>query len=230
LDARSREIREVYDLIHASDCPEDAWHRVSTRAIGSALKTWVPLIATRYLNVGSGGFTYGVLNRAIDLDTSIRAVVSRPQAVVGDAQSLPFRSAAFGVAVCVGSVVNYVSLAETAIELWRVLIPGGILIVEYERLTDTMPDQFDLIARDVIYRGRKHLCWFYTDAYVERLLEATGFRILARRRFHILSHILARVGISTAIAPVATWLDWLLSQTTLARRAANAILLCRKPL
>lgn len=228
-ETRRRYVREVYDSIHASEEQEDGWHRHSTRLIHSTIHEWLPAIYGSVANIGSGDQTYGAGPSSVDIDTSIRAIRRRPRGTVGDAHALPFLVGSFDVAICVGSVINYVALLEVAAELSRTLKPNGTLILEYERVIPIRgTSNADVVPREVTYRGRRHVCWFYSDAYVAEVLDVTGFEIRRRRTFHIASALLSNLGFSPAFASLVGWSDAVLEHWRVATRAANAILLCVK--
>jgi hypothetical protein len=133
------------------------------------------------------------------------------------------------LAVCVGSVVNYTSLGETVSELWRVLKPGGMLIVEYERFRAVTGRSVAIVPNEVNYCGTRHVCWSYTDDYMIGTLFSFGFKLVAKREFHILSKLLVIAGVPSGLAALAAPFDRFVRDTRLVSVAANAILLCLKP-
>jgi hypothetical protein len=191
------------------------------------LKDWLPPTFRLALNVGSGGATYGLSANLLCLDIDIRAVAKFASAVVADAHQMPVRSGAVDVCICVGSVLNYVSLFEVLSELARTLTPNGTLIVEYERseaYITSSQQRHAIMPRSVTYRGEEHVCWFYSDSYVDAAITAVGLRIDERRYFHIASQSLVRSGFSGAFASVASFFDFGFNRLRIG--AANAMIRC----
>lgn len=145
--------------------------------------------------------------------------------MVGDAHDLPFGNGSFDFIVCVGSVVNYVSLNEVAAEFARVLRPLGTLLVEYERMTPfPRLRPADVTPHEVTYRGQRHICWLYSDTYVESVFRSVGFRVRTRRSFHVASNLLARLNVPSQVAAAAAFADTFLRGTALESWAANAVI------
>jgi SAM-dependent methyltransferase len=154
----SKEISAVYDRIHASERREDAWHERSTRIINGFLSARVNTLKPLIINLGAGDISYPPLVKTLHVDTSIRALRHHVRSIAGDAHALPFKAACFSGAVCVGSVINYVAVADVLQELHALLRPGGTLILEYERVPSTAASP-DIAARRVSYRGEPHILW-----------------------------------------------------------------------
>jgi SAM-dependent methyltransferase len=221
----SDEIRTVYDRIHTSDINEDEWHRHSSSAIGTILKQWVPN-ASQLLNIGSGDVRYQAIEKAIRLDISICALVRHYPVVVGDAHLLPFMDSTFDAAICVGSVINYVSVTEVLADANRVLKPNGTLIIEYER-NPTLTSTAAITASETTYRGERHTYWLYSDQYIEGSLRAANFELRERRYFHVMPPAIRTISLSSHGATLRRLFDRRL-QSIGQKWAANVALRCDK--
>jgi SAM-dependent methyltransferase len=224
----------LYERIYGSSVDEDAWHAHSTRVIatfiGDALRRLRP---NRSLDVGCGVWRYVAGVRPFLLDLVPSVFVPGEAAVVGDVTSLPFKAAEIDLAVCVGSVLNYVNAQHCIDEISRVVRPGGTLVLEYERSgrgarrRSTEPDA-ENCTEVVSYRGIVHTITLYTDRHIEELLDAKGFRVVRRQPYHIFSSVALLFTRSEERAAGLTRLDRSPLARVLAPFAANVILECVK--
>jgi ubiquinone/menaquinone biosynthesis C-methylase UbiE len=107
-----------------------------------------------------------------------------------DAQALPFRDEAFDTVVCTYAMCSVPDERAALLEMWRVLKPGGrLILVDHirssvkplywlQRLMERMPSRN---RNDLTRRPRDHL-------------EATGFTIEASERFRagVVERLVAR--------------------------------------
>jgi SAM-dependent methyltransferase len=167
----------------------------------------------RVLDAGSGNTTYCWMptNRT-SIDRFYRQVEGKNGAVVCDIESLPFSDGSYDLIFCIGSVLNYVSALETIGELSRVLKTGGRLYLHFESSAS-----FEQIGKrswnapvhfsKTINSSRTDHIWIYSPGYIFRALISARLRVLKRRRFHILSALLLRLGASQNCAALAGMFD-----------------------
>ena len=226
----------MYDAIHAAPAPENAWDRHTSDQIERVVAKCLDCLNTRKtLNLGSGGLTYGLVD-AIQLDLIPSALEHATRAIVADVHNIPIRTAAVEAVLCVGGVVNYVSLPEALAEIERVLRPDGILVLEYERLRTLQfagTKKFDrhVSPEPTTYRGGGHLLWRYSDAYVMGTLRAHSFEVLQGTPFHLLTPLLLRLHVPSFVIAAAAKLDPLLRRTgVFARLSANHVVIAKRSL
>lgn len=113
----------------------------------------------------------------------------RLHVVRGDAERLPFPSAAFDVVTCCNSFHHYPHQSAAVCEFHRVLRPGGMLI-----LIDGFRDNafgwliFDLIVATA-ERNVHHASW----KEIRRLIGDAGFRGLQQRKMNVFAPLLINV-------------------------------------
>jgi len=215
--------------------PGDRWNshkRKSIEDFARAAATRLVDAADRILDAGCGCEPYEWLpGRTISLDRFWMQLRGRSRPVAGDLGALPLQDASMDLVVCIASVLNYVSAAEAISEIARVTRPGGHLLLHFE--TSTSFEQFghrrwgDSVVRiDTINGGHEDTLWIYRPSYVASLLSAVGFQIQRERRFHILSALGLRLGLSQHRASPLSALDRVLAP--LGAFADDVILLCER--
>jgi SAM-dependent methyltransferase len=169
------------------------------------------------LDVGAGNSLYEWMpHDVISADRYHGQVIGKKRAIVCDLEMLPFKAESFDLVFCIGSVLNYVSALEAIQELSRIITVGGRLFLHFETSAS-----FEQIARSswnaqvflnkTVNSSRIDQIWIYSPAFIYNALNEAGFRILQRSRFHILSALLTRAGISQNWAAWAARLDVLFS-------------------
>lgn len=114
----------------------------------------------------------------------------RLEIVHADAEHLPFADGAFDILTCCNSFHHYPHPAAVINGFWRVLRPGGLLI-----LIDGFRDNvigwvvFDVFVA-AIERHVRHLPW----SEFRKLIEQAGFRELRQRKMNVLAPLLVNVG------------------------------------
>jgi SAM-dependent methyltransferase len=198
---------------------DDRWNRHKRKRIEQFILGTTSLreeIRTA-LDVGSGNSLYAWMpTDVVSADFYHGQVAGKRRAVVCDLEMLPFRDDSFELVFCIGSVLNYVSALEALHELSRVTRTGGRLFLHFE--TSSSFEQFGRSSWNAPIRfsntlnsSRLDHIWIYSPAFIYGALKAARFQIIKRDRFHILSALLTRVGISQNRAAWAAMLDRLFS-------------------
>lgn len=194
----------------------DGWNVYKRSAIDDfANRIAIPFLerAERVLDAGCGCEPYTwTPQRALSLDRFDRQVEHRSNAVVGDLTSLPLASGCMDFVICVASVLNYVSAPEALSELSRVTRGGGHLLLHFETSTS-----FEHLGRRTwrrsvsrirtVNNGEDDTIWVYRPDFVFALLRSFGYDVVATTRFHILSSLGLRLGMSQNRAAVFSRLD-----------------------
>lgn len=185
------------------------------------------------LNAGSGGESYNWLPKtAVNSDLFLEQVKKLPQAIVSDVTSLPFSDGSFDLSICVGSVLNYVSIGEAIGELARTVKPGGHLIIHYESSNSferwfTRSWNKAVAGITTINSFRVDKIWVYSNRYVAEVLAEYDLIPLKAQSFHIASALASRIGLSQNAAARFAVLDpWV---KILGTAADDQIILVKKP-
>jgi SAM-dependent methyltransferase len=226
------------DFYHAGE-PMDPWHAYAQGIVHSTTRTWFrELVGDKgglILNAGSGGIDYGIRAPMIHLDLAPTRISRFPGYIVGDISEIPAEDSLFDVVLCVGSVLNYGNPVSGLREFQRVLRPGGILILEYERSGSPEYWQEHGLSSactlvDSFYGSIKTQLWVYADRFIDELLKTHHFKTLKERRFHGLSSILLAITSSPKIASRFTFADQHLSRIWPFRYVASNRMLAVKKL
>lgn len=216
----------------------DPWHAYSQTIVHSTAKNWYYRYAhsrgPRVLNAGSGGSDYGISECMTHLDLFESRIAHCDRRMVGDIAEIPSAADSFDTILCVGSVINYADPLRAIREFSRVLRPGGVLIMEYERSAS-----FEYLSRNGFSRGCCRVetfygrvpthVWVYGDGFVDGLLTASGFGQLEETRFHAFSSVVLAFTKSPAIAARFTLGDRTIAQVWPLRAiASNRILAVEK--
>jgi SAM-dependent methyltransferase len=211
-----RSARRLYGRA-ASNWPEyDGWndhkHRKTEQFI---LETGAEILRGSHqaLDAGAGDSVYGWMPSAcISLDRHGIQLIGKAKAVVADIERLPFSDGTFDLVICIGSVLNYVSAAEALNELARVTASTGYLYLHFETSTS-----FEQVLKPTwgatatlnrtVNAARTDFVWIYSPKYIMTLLKALEFKIVATTRFHILSALAYRIGLSQRYAYQIARLD-----------------------
>ena len=216
----------------------DRWHAYAQEVVHSTTRKWVLASnrdkAPRILNAGSGGSDYGIALPMVHLDLVAARIDGIPNAIVGDVDSIPTSGNMFDIILCVGSVLNYSNPIATIREFYRVLKPGGTLILEYER--SGSPDywlQHGLSApcvRTTTFYGKVSTqLWAYGDQFIDNLLNNNNFKRLNELRFHGISSAALAVTKSPRLSSYFTVADHYLANLWPIRHlASNRILAVEK--
>jgi methyltransferase family protein len=189
-----------------SKWPEvDGWneykHRETERFI---LRTGSKILqnARCILDAGAGDSAYEWMpSTCISLDRHHSQISEKRNAVVGNVERMPFTNGYFNLVVCIGSVLNYASAAETLNEFARITAAGGHIYLHFETST-SFEHLFNTGWGASVHlvrttnASRPDYIWVYSPKYVRALLAGLHFKVIQSARFHTLSALCCRLGIS----------------------------------
>lgn len=127
----TEDIRKFYEDIPDVWPHDDMWHQYSRQTIEKYLLKSVKCNMD-ILNAGSGGNNYGLDFDMHHLDIAENKVNQFPKFSVASIEAMPFSNATFDCVICVGSVLNYCDAIKAISEITRVLLPSGMLFLEFE--------------------------------------------------------------------------------------------------
>jgi SAM-dependent methyltransferase len=175
----------------------------------------------RSLNTGAGDLTYG-LELSVHLDFSIGSLLAAKRSVVSDVENLCVASDSIDLLVCVGSVINYVAPEIALNEFSRVLRPGGILILEYERSHQLEFEPVNSKLIETNYKGQPHPIWLYSEKLIDELLYKNGFCERKKLHFHAIPEFLHAVSFCELLSTYIDRMDMAIAKRINAL-AANCI-------
>lgn len=213
----------------------DPWHAQTHAAIQKSAEQWLSKYASegmQILNAGSGGTEYKMPGDLIHMDIVEQYVSRFERHLVGSIEHIPLPDTSIDGIICVGSVINYTDAQQSIIEFSRILKAGGFFILEYERSDSaeflwTPKHGKCLFPQSYHYNGQTHLLWMYSERHMRQMLNHHQFVIQKQRRFHSLSSLLYRIGMSEKDAALFAEFDWLF-QPISSSIAHNQILLAFK--
>ena len=207
--------RKFYEESYSKGEPPDAWHKYSQRVINSTTRQWFDDLNSPQrkdiLNAGSGGNQYGIKASMVHLDLVKKRISEYPNYIVGDVSNIPATEGSFDTVLCVGSVLNYANPILAIQELRRVLRPGGLLIVEYER-SGSLEYRLQYgvsscLPVTAFYGNGQTQLWAYGDEFIDGILALYRFKIIREKRFHGLSSIVLSLTNSPQLASRFLWKD-----------------------
>ncbi len=153
------------------------------------------------LNAGCGRTIYNVSCTVIYMDIIEEYVSIFENFLVGSVEKIPLPDSSVDCVICVGSVINYVDIQKTILEFSRILKPNGILILEFERSNSaeflfTKKYAKTVFMQTYQYNSQTHFLWMYNEKYVLKLAKYYGFRCKKKYRYHCISSLLYRFGMS----------------------------------
>jgi len=203
----------------SSPWPEhDPWHTQTHTIIKKQVEMWLSKYSSKgmqILNAGSGGSEYQTQGDLIHMDIVERYVSQFKYHIVGSIENIPLPDTSVDGIICVGSVINYTDAQQSIAEFSRILKAGGFLILEYERSDSaeflwTPKHRNYLFSQTYHYNGQRHLLWMYSERHMRQMLSNYQLTIQKQRRFHSLSSLLYRIGLSEKDAARFAVLDWML--------------------
>jgi SAM-dependent methyltransferase len=241
-DSNQLNPKQIFDEYNTDDDiwpSNDKWHQYTKKRIENFIKK--VLNDTKFtqkqqiLNAGSGGNEYGLTNfDHYHVDITERAIRNRKQYLVSTIENIPLQEQLFDVCLCVGSVINYCDALRTINEFYRLLRPGGILLLEFENsnnLEFIFKKCFKKSAHiaTTFYKLREHKLWVYSEEYITNLITVNNFKIISLERLHILSPLLYRICKDENFASKFANLDDLFRYVPIIRKfSCNIILACSK--
>lgn len=164
----------------------DAWfdeHTDAFRAELAAVRALLPAGGRRVeVGVGSGIFA-APLGIGLGVEPA-EAMAARArqrgiEVLCGVAEALPLDDAAFDAVLMVTTICFVDDPARALAEAWRVLVPGGVLVLGFVDRDSTLGRSYERKRAHSRFYGEAE---FYTAAELGRLLEASGFSELAARQ------------------------------------------------
>ncbi len=148
------------------------------------------------LNAGSGGTTYSNIPlKIVDCDLMLSRLDSKNMSVCANIENLPFPDAIFSHVLCVGSVINYADPVRCIQELSRVLVKGGVLLIDYDSskswefiFTNSFNKAISLI--NTFYNDSEDIIYVYSPKYIKSLLLSNELKIIKEYTYHNLSSLL----------------------------------------
>lgn len=153
------------------------------------------------LNAGCGKTTYVSDATIIYMDIIKEYIDLFKNFIVGSIEHIPLPDASVDCVICVGSVVNYVDIQKAILEFSRILKPNGILMLDYERSNSaeflfTSKYGKTVFLQTYHYNNQEHFLWMYNEKFVIKLTEYYGFVCNKKYRFHSISSLFFRLGMS----------------------------------
>ena len=213
----------------------DEWHKMTYMSIYNFVNKQLKKYDSKeitILNAGSGGTDYPHLGKMIHLDIVETQIKSYPFYIVASIDKTTLESCSVDIIICVGSVLNYADCQKSLKEFARILKPNGILILEFERSNSGeflfQKKHHKLIfSQKYYYNKQEHTLWMYNEKSVIRTLKMLGIKTVKKHRFHIMSTLLNRLGMSESRAAKYIKLDKLLAPFSYGL-AHNCILVSQK--
>ncbi len=184
------------------------------------------------LNAGSGGTVYPHRGQMIHLDIIESYINNFENYIVASIDQTTLDNESIDIVICVGSVINYADYQKSIEEFSRILKPGGILILEFER-SNSGEFLFKKNHNSIIfpqayyYNCQKHTLWMYNEKNIIKTLKIYGFKTTKKYRFHTMSTLLFRFGMPEKKAAKYLKADKLLAPFSY-YLAHNCILISKK--
>lgn len=198
---------------------DDVWHSYTYKILHKHIQDYIDELQFKntqvVLNAGCGKTTYKACATIIHMDIIEEYVSLFENYLVGSIEKIPLQDCSVDCVICVGSVINYVDIQKAVSEFSRVLKPNGILILEYERSNSaeflfTKKYSKTLFMQTYQYNNQTHYLWMYDENFVLQLAEFYKFSCKKKYRFHNLSSLFYRFGLSEKkAAKYSKFDDWL---------------------
>ncbi len=183
----------------------DIWHSYTYKILHKHIQDYIDNLQLErsqiLLNAGCGKTTYKSCATIIQMDIIEDYVNTFENYLVGSIEKIPLQNCSVDCVICVGSVINYVDIQKAMSEFSRILKPNGILILEFERSNSaeflfTKKYAKTVFMQTYRYNNQTHYLWMYNEKFVLQLAEFYKFRCNNKYRFHSLSSLLYRFGLS----------------------------------
>lgn len=197
----------------------DIWHSYTYKILQEHIQDYIDELQLKntqiVLNAGCGKTTYKTYATIIHMDIIEEYINSFKNYLVGSIEKIPLQDCSIDCVICVGSVINYVDIQKSMAEFSRILKPNGILILEFERSNSAEFLFTEKYAKTVFmqtyqYNNQTHYLWMYDEKFVLQLAEFYKFCCIKKYRFHSVSSLLFRFGLSeTKAAKYSKFDNWL---------------------
>ena len=228
-------IRHFYNNVPSAWPDGDIWHVHSREQILKHLHKCEFLFGSSIINAGSGGSDYFLnYDYMLHVDIAEEKIKHHDDFLVSTIENLPIESSSFDNAICVGSVLNYCDPVSSISELWRVLKPGGRLILEYEsswgyEYLGKREYKKDAIVTSIEYLDAQHNQWLFSPQYIKGILAAHHFELEKEYKFHIVDGIVSKLLNERLSIAFSKTLDSVACKVPFVRNHANNIMyICRK--
>ena len=192
-------VRALYNAVKETWPADDPWHNYKHNYVTQKVQLYLATLRSGalVLNAGAGDTRYCTSATVYDVDIAEEKLKNSSHPFVSSIESLPFVDCYFDCAICVGSVLNYCDLYAALSQLIRVLKPGGVLCIEYERSQSaefllTKNYNTNVFPKIYTYNGQQHRLWLYSDSYVLKFFKQQHIDIISRDYFHGVSSLVAR--------------------------------------
>lgn len=184
---------------------DDIWHSYTYKILHKHIQDYIDELQFKntqvVLNAGCGKTTYKTCATIIHMDIIEEYVNLFENYLVGSIEKIPLQDCSVDCVICVGSVINYVDIQKAMSEFSRILKPNGILILEFERSNSaeflfTKKYANTLFMQTYQYNNQTHYLWMYDENFVLQLAEFYKFSCKKKYRFHSLSSLFYRFGLS----------------------------------
>lgn len=184
---------------------DDVWHSYTYKILHKQIQDYIDKLQFKntqvILNAGCGKTTYKTCATIIHMDIIEEYVNLFQNYLVGSIEKIPLQGCSVDCVICVGSVINYVDIQKAISEFSRILKPNGILILEYERSNSaeflfTKKYAKTIFMQTYQYNNQTHYLWMYDEKFIIQLVEFYKFICKKKYRFHSLSSLFYRFGLS----------------------------------
>ena len=184
---------------------DDVWHSHTYKILHKYIQDYIDELKLKntqvVLNAGCGKTTYKTCASIIHMDIIEEYINLFENYLVGSIEKIPLQDNSVDCVICVGSVINYVDIQKATSEFSRILKPNGILILEFERSNSAEFLFTEKYAKTVFmqtyqYNNQTHYLWMYDEKFVLQLAEFYKFSCNRKYRFHSISSLLFRFGLS----------------------------------
>ena len=184
---------------------DDVWHSYTHNILYNYVQKCLNKLGLTdkhvLLNAGCGKTIYDVGCTVIYMDIIEEYVSMFENYLVGSIEQIPLSDSSVDCVVCVGSVINYADIQKAILEFSRILKPNGILILEFERSNSaeflfTKKYGKPAFIQSYHYNNQTHFLWMYNEKYVLNLTKYYGLTCKKKYRYHCISSLLYRLGMS----------------------------------
>ncbi len=229
-------VKSAYDIKKEIWPITDKWHYYTYQRISSFLKKYCfPIVKlqndTCIINLGSGGNPYCFPeDNMLHVDITDKQIKNKPKYLVGNVEHLEVQNNSYDIGLCVGSVINYADAFSVIKELSRVVKKNGWICLEFENSKSfefygTPSYNANACIISTFYQGENEKVWIYSEKFIMDILKQYHFKIIRKKRFHILSPLAYRMLKNSDKATNLCYFDQLLQFLPY---SSNVILLAKK--